>query len=139
MSEAWIKWRDELVTGNDIIDIQHKELISRVAKVLDNSNTPNSALVADTINFLCDYVFDHFALEEKLMIQTGYAHFDEHLEQHSYYVKYINKLKKERGFTRESISEMQGVLHTWFTEHIINDDRRMAEHLRKYCKEHVLR
>ena len=137
MNGTRIIWKEELVTGNDIIDIQHKELINRISKVLNTSDMPNSVQVADTINFLFDYVFDHFALEEKLMIQTGYENFDEHLKEHSYYINYVNKLKRQKIITRELISEMQSELQSWFLEHIINEDRKMAEHLRKYCVEHV--
>ncbi|MBF0259335.1 MAG: bacteriohemerythrin [Desulfamplus sp.] len=128
-----IQWKNELSTGNDILDIQHKELITRISKLLEEAEMLNSATISSTIDFLFDYVYSHFVLEEKMMIQTEYPDFEEHLEKHSYYVKYINNLKKNRLITRELISEMQSVLFVWFIEHIRVEDRNMAEHLRQYC------
>ncbi|MBF0467280.1 MAG: bacteriohemerythrin [Desulfamplus sp.] len=133
MKGKTIQWRDEFSTGNDILDIQHKELITRISKLLEEAELLNTAAISGTIDFLFDYVYSHFVLEEKMMIQTGYPDFEVHLEQHTYYVKYINNLKKTRLITRELISEMQSVLLVWFLEHIIMEDRKMAEHLREYC------
>lgn len=128
-----IKWNDNLFTGNDILDIQHKELINRISELLNEISLSNTTSFRNIIDFLSNYVFEHFALEEKLMMQTGYPEFDNHLENHHYYVKYINRLKKNNFISRELMSELRGELFVWFCDHIIDEDCKMAEHLRQYC------
>ncbi|MBF0230451.1 MAG: diguanylate cyclase [Desulfamplus sp.] len=136
-NEIFIGWTDELLTGSDIIDIQHKDLISRISGFLNGGEMPETTAVTDTINFLFDYVFEHFALEEKLMMQTCYPNFDEHLEQHVYYVRYIHKLKKNRIITRETINSIRSELLVWFLEHIAKHDCKMAKHLKQHLMKKV--
>ena len=58
---------DNLVTGNEMIDGQHKELIDRVNKLLESCYMGTEKRTAiQTLNFLLDYTEFHFQAEEKL-------------------------------------------------------------------------
>ena len=56
---------ESLVTGNEMIDSQHKELIDKINKLLDSCETSKSKLVAvKTLDYLADYTEFHFGEEE---------------------------------------------------------------------------
>ena len=47
---------DSLVTGNEMIDSQHRELIDKINKLLDSCETSKDKVVAvKTLDYLADY------------------------------------------------------------------------------------
>ena len=55
---------DSLVTGNEMIDTQHRELIDKINKLLDSCETSKDKVVAvKTLDYLADYT--EFHLEKK--------------------------------------------------------------------------
>ena len=55
---------DSLVTGNDMIDSQHKELIDKINKLLESCESGKDKLVAiKTLDYLADYTDFHFSAE----------------------------------------------------------------------------
>ena len=47
---------ESLVTGNEMIDTQHKELIDKINKLLDSCETSKEKVVAvKTLDYLADY------------------------------------------------------------------------------------
>ena len=47
---------ESLVTGNEMIDGQHKELIDKINKLLDSCETSKDKIVAvKTLDYLADY------------------------------------------------------------------------------------
>ena len=47
---------ESLVTGNEMIDTQHKELIDKINKLLDSCETIKEKVVAvNTLDYLADY------------------------------------------------------------------------------------
>ena len=58
---------ESLVTGNEMIDSQHKELIDKINKLLDSCETSKDKVVSvKTLDYLADYTEFHFGEEEKL-------------------------------------------------------------------------
>lgn len=52
---------ESLVTGNEMIDTQHKELIDKINKLLDSCETSKEKVVAvKTLDYLADYTEFHF-------------------------------------------------------------------------------
>ena len=61
---------ESLVTGNEMIDAQHKELIDKINKLLDSCETGEGKVAAiKTLDFLADYTEFHFGEEEKLQAE----------------------------------------------------------------------
>ena len=68
---------ESLVTGNEMIDSQHKELIDKINKLLDSCETSKDKLVAvKTLDYLADYTEFHFGEEEKLQESITYPGVD---------------------------------------------------------------
>ena len=70
---------ESLVTGNEMIDTQHKELIDKINKLLDSCETSKEKTVAvKTLDYLADYTEFHFGEEEKLQAEINYPGIAEH-------------------------------------------------------------
>ena len=63
----YAEFSDNLVTGNEMIDSQHKELIEKI-NGLERSCETNAELsvAVKMLNYLADYTDFHFGEEEKL-------------------------------------------------------------------------
>ena len=58
---------ETLITGNEMIDSQHKELIGKINVLLDSCEDGNDKLTAvKTLDYLAEYTDFHFSAEEKL-------------------------------------------------------------------------
>ena len=58
---------ESLVTGNEMIDTQHKELIDKINKLLDSCETSKDKVVAvKTLDDRADYTECQLGEEEKL-------------------------------------------------------------------------
>ena len=74
MSVSRYEFTKKLETGNAIIDKEHRELFQAVNKLLEAcSEGKGRASMDETINFLNNYVNQHFSHEEQLQKQSGYA------------------------------------------------------------------
>ena len=79
---------DNLVTGNEMIDGQHKELIEKINKLLDSCENGNDKRVAiTTLDYLADYTEFHFGEEEKLQESIGYPGIEAHKKDTINFVK----------------------------------------------------
>ncbi len=74
-----LSWNETLATGNMFIDAQHKQLFIRAAILNDAvlSGHAGEAL-SDSLNFLGDYIIEHFGFEEDLMEKLEYPEIEKH-------------------------------------------------------------
>ena len=64
-----ISFDDTLITGNETIDAQHKELIERIRQFVDSCENENGKVKAiKMLDYLAEYTNFHFSEEEKLPI-----------------------------------------------------------------------
>lgn len=125
-------WSEQLCTGNDIIDEQHKELISLIFRLTDDLSEGNTKSVGTTIDYLQDYVIEHFGAEEKLMIRTSYPGFEKHRDEHTAYVKTVYRLKirnEHEGITPGLVCEVEQCIADWLVEHINSTDMELVQYL----------
>jgi hemerythrin len=130
-----VQWSDDLSSGFKEIDDQHKELINRVNKLLDACNSGKGRQeIGDTLNFLADYVVEHFNSEEKYMKQYNYPGLNEQIEQHKYFVSYVGELKNEFDKNGPSISltmKLSKNLVEWLVNHIMKIDKKAGAFLKE--------
>ncbi|MEO1784567.1 bacteriohemerythrin [Thermodesulfobium sp. 4217-1] len=129
-----VQWSEDLSSGFKEIDDQHKELINRVNKLLDACNSGKGRQeIGDTLNFLADYVVEHFNSEEKYMKQYNYPGLNEQIEQHKYFVGYVGELKNEFDKNGPSISltmKLSKNLVEWLVNHIMKIDKKAGAFLK---------
>jgi hemerythrin-like metal-binding protein len=132
----FIVWNEQLATGIDKIDQQHRILIN----LFNEANTKltvnnNAEFLEQTTRDLLSYALYHFETEEELMQKYGYiegkiADFDTHIQQHrSFSAKVVavrNDIKAGILISRE---ELLSFLNNWLINHILNTDKRLAAFL----------
>jgi hemerythrin len=125
-----ISFTTDLETGVGKIDEQHKELIKRISDVV--STGAASAEKAETdkiIQFLGDYIIEHFTDEEKLQKDSGYPKYEWHKGLHEEYVGNFNRLKEEYAKNGPSISfsmQLNKSIIDWIVRHIRTVDKELG-------------
>lgn len=127
------EFTDNLITGNEMIDSQHKELISKINDVLDSCEKSTDKMVAiRTLDFLSDYTDYHFTAEEKLQKDLEYPGFLKHKEQHEIFKQTIadlsNMLEEEEGPSQAFVDKLREKVVEWLYVHIQGFDRSVAEY-----------
>lgn len=78
-----IEFDDNLITGNEMIDTQHKELIDRTNKFLAKLEEHVGRVDAvKMLDYLGEYVEYHFGEEEKPQEEISYPGLAEHRKKH---------------------------------------------------------
>ena len=129
---------ETLVTGNEMIDSQHKELIDKINKLLDSCENGNDKLAAvKTLDYLSDYTDFHFGAEEKLQEDIEYPGFEEHKKEHENLRKVVAELHEmlveEEGPSPAFVEQVNKNVIEWLYRHIKGFDRSVAEY--KFMRE----
>ncbi|MCI9217324.1 hemerythrin family protein [Lachnospiraceae bacterium 42-17] len=127
------EFSENLVTGNELIDSQHKELIDRINKLLDSCEADNGKVTAvNTLDYLADYTDFHFSAEEKLQQEIGYPDYDKHKSVHEGFKQTIKELdemlQEEEGPSAAFVEKVEENVIKWFYTHIEGFDRSVAEY-----------
>ena len=95
-----IEFDDNLITKNELIDSQHKELIDRIKQFVDSCETGAGKVKAiQMLDYLTEYTNFHFSAEEKLQEDVGYPGLKEHKAKHE---EFKQNLKELEEFLEES-------------------------------------
>ena len=124
---------ESLVTGNEMIDTQHKELIDKINKLLDSCETSKDKVVAvKTLDYLADYTEFHFGEEEKLQESIQYPGIEAHKKEHEKVRSVINDLytmlQEEEGPSAAFVEQVNKNVIEWLYRHIKGFDRSVAEY-----------
>ena len=89
----YAEFDESLVTGNEMIDGQHRELIAKINKLVDCCEQSSGKLEAiKMLDYLSEYTDFHFSAEEKLQEEISYPGLEEHKKQHAAFVKAVGEL-----------------------------------------------
>lgn len=130
-----IVFDEELYTGNELIDNEHKELIDRVNKLVEScENGKEKVTAVKTLDFLMDYTEFHFSDEEKLQQEVGYDKLEQHKSQHEDFKKSVDELRQmleeEEGPTDAFVQAVNKNISQWLVNHIQGWDKAVAEYIR---------
>lgn len=125
-------WTEDLRTGYGAIDNQHMA-ICEMLDALTGSLTPEDGerfAHALELHFAA-----HFDEEEALMTLHSYPLRRDHTTAHImfYSGRFLPLLNttKDSGYTRETIAALAGLVMTWFQEHILEADVKLARYVRE--------
>jgi hemerythrin len=132
----FVKWNENMVTGIEIVDQQHKELIemiNAIAPVLASSgNGP-----VDEMKSICDqlmaYAALHFRTEEDLMVTVGVDPrvLTHHRQSHSGFEQKVTAWQDRIARdNRIAGSELLPFLAGWLLHHILGEDQTMSRQIR---------
>ena len=128
-----IEFNESLITGNELIDTQHRELIERVNKLTEDcaAGKEKSSAIR-TLDFLMDYVDFHFSAEEKLQEEIEYPGLEKHREKHNEFRQAVKELQEmleeEEGPTENFVKQVEKNVVDWLYDHIKGFDRSVAEY-----------
>lgn len=131
------EWNQSLSVGVDVIDQQHQELIKRINSLRDAmSQGKGRGEVAKTVDFLADYVVEHFDTEERYMARFDYAAAMHHKAEHRAFMEDFGKLKKQydalesQGAITSFVTiDIQRRLVDWLINHIGKVDKSLGAFL----------
>lgn len=129
-----ISWRAELEIGVPEIDNQHKGLVEALNSFLTACrNGQGMSELKSILEFLDNYVVQHFNDEEKLQVESCYPEYELHRQQHLDLISRMDCLKKE--FNSNSVPDishilaMNSTLVEWLVKHIAGSDKRLGRYL----------
>jgi hemerythrin len=129
-----MQWTKQLETGISSIDEQHKELFRQIDILLDASNKDR---IAETLDFLGDYVKKHFGDEQVMHAKSKYPKAAEHKKYHDAFVITFKSLKdtyNREGPTLANRMAVDKTLIGWLREHILVQDKDFAAFYKNLAK-----
>jgi hemerythrin len=129
----FIVWNEELATGNEEIDNQHKELFRRFNSLQSACKQGKGQdELSNLFTFLDEYVRSHFVLEELLQIVHDYPGYLKHKEEHDCFTRSLKKLEEQlntKGTTSALLIQTNMAIANWLTRHFIWTDKDLADFL----------
>ena len=124
---------ETLVTGNEMIDDQHKGLIGRINQLLESCEDGQGKVKAvKMLDYLMEYTDFHFSAEEKLQEEINYPGIQEHKAKHKEFKQAVEELQEmlqeEEGPTEAFVAQVQRNVVDWLFNHIKGFDRSVAEY-----------
>ena len=131
-----LEFEKSLVTGNDMIDGQHKELIGKIDNLLTNCEQGCGKLQAiKMLDYLAEYTEFHFEAEEKLQEEVSFPGMPEHKKNHEDFKKAVvelhEMLEEEEGPTDAFVAAVKKNVVDWLFNHIKTMDRALAAYIQK--------
>lgn len=140
-----IVWREALSIGNDLIDQDHRHLLSLINTVeeLLTTDRPCTELLA-AIDRLRDYTDFHFTREERIMLRLQYTKYDHHKHAHRSLIDQLTQatrpirnpaqdlLPTTAGLPEEIRDSVVNLLRHWLLDHILKEDMKLKPLLAGY-------
>ena len=124
----------ELLTGNVLIDSEHRQLFAAVNDLMDAcSQGQGRAQIQKTVNFLTDYVVKHFQDEERLQTQNQYPGYSGHKTFHDGYRRQLSQTAQsllQEGPTVKALGDLNRVVGV-LVAHIRTEDKRLARYVKE--------
>lgn len=120
---AFLQWRDELDSGISVIDDQHRRIVDMINQLHQAQLRADAGVVATVIEELVDYTLSHFAFEESMMEEAGYAFTRAHKRVHELFIRRVGEYRERFARGEDVADELKSLLGRWLFNHILNDDR----------------
>lgn len=129
-----IRWTTALSVGHAMIDSQHRELFRRHGQLVEAMGRGDVAEIGRLLDFLGNYVVEHFDEEEQLMKTSGYPGAALHVLAHAAFVREYQALRREfhdTGPTAAVTIRAKTWIADWLVSHIARADQALGVHLRR--------
>ena len=125
-------WKNSYAVGNERIDAQHRELFRMyddLVEAMRGKGETGRGACARTVEFLKEYVVKHFADEEALQADLGYADLPRHRQLHRDFVNTVSVYEKsltESDFDPAVMQQFAGKLIGWLIYHVVGEDKKIT-------------
>jgi len=130
-SAPLIRWDATYSVNIAILDAQHKNLVSTVNELYKAMLEGRSKdHLGQILSSLVSYTQEHFAAEEKLMLQYRYPDFNVHKAEHDRLTGTVVEFQRRFLSSEVGLSiELLDFLRDWLAKHILGSDRRYSPFL----------
>lgn len=118
---AHLVWQDDLNTGIQVIDDQHRRIVDMINQLHDARELGRDA-VGNVLSELVDYTLSHFAFEEALLEEAGYEFSRPHKRVHEIFIGRVSDYSLRFKAGEDIAQELIGLLSRWLFNHIRSDD-----------------
>ena len=128
---TYFAWNEKYSVHIREIDEQHKKLVALINELFEAMKTgQGQEILGKVIAGLITYTKSHFATEERLMRDHGYAEYLVHKQVHDSLTKKVLELNGQfqAGQTALTI-QVSNFLKDWLTNHILGTDKKYSAFL----------
>jgi methyl-accepting chemotaxis protein len=129
-----IDWSDLLSVGIDKMDDEHKELFTRINKLLSALlGGSDDYSIVEIISFINEYVDFHFRDEENMLAKYNYPKLAEHKKLHAIYENEFSAIEKQLSqgqFDASLLIEIQDKVVNWLLDHIAVADKAYGVYIK---------
>lgn len=122
-----IEWSDDYSVGIPSVDHEHQELIQSINALIEamrSNSEPDDVIRA--LAEIYSQISAHFALEEKVMRDAGYAAYDEHKLDHEILLDELLELTDSIDDDCDYVeNELSPSLDRWFSDHFRTHDAKL--------------
>ncbi len=126
-------WNENLAIGVEQIDNQHRELFARFERLLEACHEGQGREeLKRVLDFLAEYVHEHFAAEEEFMSSRGYEGLVAHQGEHEVFRGKLTDLRQiyqDKGAGMDLLITTNATVLDWIIQHVRKTDRGMARAL----------
>lgn len=126
-----LQWKPEYSVGVESVDDEHRDMIAMINTVYQQlGSNPDVARIESFLGDIFSAISGHFALEERLMKNAGYAEYEAHKDNHEELLDQIRDLMDDYACDPASgKKKLQEGLSTWFAQHFSTFDARLHHKL----------
>jgi hemerythrin-like metal-binding protein/PAS domain S-box-containing protein len=132
-----IKWTKDISVGDQILDNQHKELLTTINKlVIALNENKEKQIIRSIVGFLSNYITEHLRYEEEYMLKHDYPGFEQHQKIHERFIEIYLELKEKLNLptknNQELANEVLSFLGKWWIDHIKKEDHKYYEYIKAH-------
>ena len=117
-----ISWTADLDTGIPLIDQQHRRIVDFINHLEVAKNAGDKEAVKQIVYDCVDYTLSHFAFEESLQEEAGYAYCKPHKKVHELFARKVSEYQERMDLGDDVAEELHATLARWLVNHIKRDD-----------------
>lgn len=136
---AYIEWDDAMSVGVPVLDADHQRLIRLLNAFVEALENDEGLMVTDSIfAALGDYVVTHFAREEEILAEAGYADLEPHKAAHRALESKFAELRDSYVLNPDKRAEkrVEDFLIDWLKSHILKTDMKYRDVVAKVAAAH---
>lgn len=127
-------WNEDLDTGIDVIDDQHKRIVELINRLTLVSKGRVEGNVGEVLAELIDYTLSHFVFEEELMEEAGYPFSKAHKRVHDVFTNRVTEYQMRFNAGEDVTDALRDMLSRWLFNHIKGDDKAYARLVRRHLE-----
>ncbi|VAX25748.1 hypothetical protein MNBD_NITROSPINAE04-2659 [hydrothermal vent metagenome] len=124
-----IEWTDKFRAGVEKFDSQHKgliELINELQRIISVGG--GSKELEKVVTEIYEHKKNHFADEERLMLDHNYPEFEQHAKEHREMLDWLSRHRENLAAgDKMATVELSGYLSDWLMNHVAKTDMQYGQ------------